>query len=86
MLASYKAALTAYDVVIAPHFQRLAPDQITHAEACRATEDAFTALRRTRKAYWDHVETHGCRKPVGSTVHESGKGRYIMTLRMYLTP
>lgn len=55
LLASYKAALSAYDAVLSPCFQRLAAEHITYAEACRAKEDAFNALRRARRAYWQHV-------------------------------
>ena len=84
LLASYKAALSAYDAVLSPCFQRLAPEHITYAEACRAKEDAFNALRRARRAYWQHVEEHQCRAPVGLQAHQTGDGRYIATLRTYL--
>lgn len=84
LLASYRAAMAAYDAVLAPCFQSLAPEHITYAEAGRAKEDAFNALRRARKEYWQHVEAHGCRAPAGLHAHQTGQGRYIASLRTYL--
>jgi hypothetical protein len=84
LLESYKAALSAYDAVLSPCFQRLAPEHITYAEACRAKEDAFKALRRARRAYWQHIEEHRCRAPVGLQSLQTGDGRYIATLRTRL--
>lgn len=84
LLASYKAAIAAYYAVRPPSFQGLVPEHITQAEACRAKENAFSTLRRARRAYWLHVETHQCRAPVGLHAHQTGDGRYITTLRTYL--
>jgi hypothetical protein len=84
LLASYKAALSAFDAVLSPCFQHLAPDHITYEEACRAKEDAFNALRRARRAYWQHIEEHHCRAPVGLQALQTGDGRYIATSRTRL--
>lgn len=84
LLASYKSAMAGFDAVLAPCFQRLAPEHITYREACRAKEDAFKTLRRARRAYWQHVEEHQCRASVGLEAHETGDGRYIAILRTYL--
>ena len=60
LLASYKAALAAFDSVASPAFQGLAPEHITFREARRARDDAHLSLYRARQAYWRHLEEHGC--------------------------
>ena len=84
LLAGYKAALAAYDALVAPCFQRLASEHGAFAEAWPANEDAFNTLRQARKAYWRHVETHCCRAAFGLQAHRIGKRRYVLTLRTYL--
>lgn len=75
LLAGYKAAIAAYGAVQAPCFQSLVPEHITHTEACRAKENAFSTLRRVRRAYWQHVEEHQCQPPVGLSAQQTGSGR-----------
>lgn len=67
LLASYRAAVATYDRVRCPGFQRLAPDHITLREAAQARADAQVALLQARRAYWQHVDKHACRRLLFTT-------------------
>ena len=60
LLLAYKAALAAYDQVRCAAFQNLVPDHITRQEAAQAREGANVAVTRARRAYWQHIDKHGC--------------------------
>ena len=62
LLVAYKAALAAYNRVRCAAFQALAPEHITPQEAVQAREDANAVVARARRAYWNHVEHHACRR------------------------
>jgi hypothetical protein len=64
LLVAYRAALAAFDRCAA--FQSLAPEHITLQEAAQAREDAHVAVRRTRRAYWKHVDEHACRRLIAA--------------------
>jgi hypothetical protein len=64
LLATYKAALAAFDKVRC--VASLVPEHLTHQEAAQAREDANVVVLRARKAYWKHVDEHGCRRMIAS--------------------
>ena len=61
LLAAYAAALSAFEESEQPWFFSVAPSNPALNGVVTAKEEVQLACLAARQAYWDHVESHGCR-------------------------
>lgn len=84
LLDSYAAALTAFHGSQEPFLDGLRPRDPEWPLARRAKDQAYARLVFSRREYWQHVESHGCRETAGFTTHAIVDGPYAGTLRIFV--
>ena len=60
LLDLHNTALVAFHRANDPMFAGIAPGHQKYAEVHELREQAYLAMHRTRRLYWQHIDEHGC--------------------------